>query len=558
MGAELWRLLWSMRGHVVWTLAAAAVLSMTTSVYALLAGPALVGFMSGKPGDVPMLDAVAPEAWAAAVRFETVGGLGAAVLLVAAVKAAAGWAHARATAQLGEAIALELRTRLHRGLLRMTSDDVAAMGSGELASRAGPEVDAVERFAVAGVLGGVRDALQVAALVLTCCLTEPVLGLAALVSYPLLLLPVAWFGRRARAAAQAAQAARGALATVVVDHAQTLSPLQVAGALSWAQTRFTRMAADVGGAAVAAVSARAAAAPLSEVAGAIALVGTLALARARVDAGVSTPESAIAFLAALLLLYTPVKSLVRAGETAAPAGAAWSRLIEVWDAAAEVPVHRGDAAREGGPEAPPGVRLEAVRVVRSGRMVLDLPALTIRAGVVTAVVGPNGAGKTTLAWLLLDLLRPTEGRLAWSPARPIAAAWVPQEGGLLRATWRDNLTLGLPAVSDERLQQALERFGLMTAWRARSEGFDARLDEGGVGLSVGERRRLLMARAWLADAALVVLDEPEAGLDVDGQVEWVTALARLREGRTIVLLTHSAALLEAADDIVRLVDGRRC
>jgi ATP-binding cassette subfamily C protein CydD len=67
-----------------------------------------------------------------------------------------------------------------------------------------------------------------------------------------------------------------------------------------------------------------------------------------------------------------------------------------------------------------------------------------------------------------------------------------------------------------------------------------------------------MARAWLADAALVVLDEPEAGLDMNGQSELAAALARLREGRTLVLLTHSAALLAEANHVVRLVDGRRC
>ena len=550
MWPELWRLLWARRGRVAWTLAAASLLSASTSAYALLAGPALVGFMSGKPGAVPGVEAIAPE-------FDSVATLGAAVLAVAFVKAAAGWLHARATAELGQSLALELRTRLHRGLLKMQSDRAWAMGSGELASRAGPEVEAVERCAVAGVLGGVRDALQVVALVVTCCVTEPILGLAALVSYPLLLLPVAWFGRRARAAAQAAQTARGALATVVVDHSLALAPLQVAGAQGWAHRRFTETASTLGRAAVAAVSARAAAAPLSEVAGAVALVGTLALARARVDAGASTPESAIAFLAALLLLYTPVKSLVRAGETAAPAHAAWIRLQDVgcFEAGTSSPSER---VAEPTCLAPPEVRLEGVRVERSGREVLNLANLVIKAGDVTAVAGPNGAGKTTLAWLVLGLLQPTAGRVVWSPPGPHSVAWVPQEGGLLRATWRDNLTLGRLGLEDERLRLAIERFGLGAALRARPRGLEAQLDEGGAGLSVGERRRLLMARAWLADAALVVLDEPEAGLDLNGQSELAAALARLREGRTLVLLTHSAALLAEANHVVRLVDGRRC
>jgi subfamily B ATP-binding cassette protein MsbA len=556
----MWResltMLAAYRGAAALALVSAGLLSVSASAYAVLSGPALHGFVTGRPGTLPLTMLHGTMAFDALPAFGSMTALAAAVLVTALCKAAATWLHAWSSARLGERVAYALRVRLHAALLRQPVDVMRALGAGEVASRLGPEVDVFERFVVVGLLGGLRDALQVLALVATCLVAEPMLAAVAVVAYPLVLGPIAWVSRRARRTADEAQALRGAVATLAVEHAQGLAVLRVAQAEAYARARFEAVAGRLRDAAVRAVSARISATPLTEVAGAIALVGTLAVARWRVDAGQSTPESAIAFLAALLLLYTPIKGLVRGAEVRAPASAAWARLQTFRDAPASAA-----AVSTAAPEHGWGLRLDGVSVMRDRRRVLETVTCDLPAGRVTAVVGPNGAGKSTLAWVVLGLLPHSEGELRWldasgrlrpSDKRP-ATAWVPQEGGLLRASLADNLTLGCPApLPSETLVEAMLRFGLGPVLDARGGALETALDEGGAGLSLGERRRLLFARAWLSSAPFVVLDEPEAGLDTEGLDRVIESIRALQDGRTVLLLTHEPRLIALAAHVFEL------
>jgi ABC-type transport system involved in cytochrome bd biosynthesis fused ATPase/permease subunit len=130
---------------------------------------------------------------------------------------------------------------------------------------------------------------------------------------------------------------------------------------------------------------------------------------------------------------------------------------------------------------------------------------------------------------------------------------VPQEGGLLRATLAENLTLGSTTQwPREALVQAMMRFGLGPVLDVRAGDLGTRLEEGGAGLSLGERRRLLFARAWLSSAPFVVLDEPEAGLDSEGLDRVIEAIRALQEGRTVLLLTHEPRLVALAENVFEL------
>ena len=556
MWSESLTMLAAHRGAAALALVSAGLLSLSTSAYAVLAGPALHGFVTGRPGTLPLTMLDGTRAFDNLPAFGTLGALAAAVLVAAVCKAATTWLHAWSSARLGERVAYALRVRLHAALLRQPVDAMRALGAGEVASRLGPEVDVFERFVVVGLLGGVRDALQVLALVATCLIAEPMLAAVAVIAYPLVLGPIAWVSRRARRTADEAQALRGAVATLAVEHAQGLAVLRVAQAEVYAGRRFEAAAGRLRDAAVRAVSARIASTPLTEVAGAVALVGTLAVARWRVDAGQSTPESAIAFLAALLMLYTPIKGLVRGAEVRAPASAAWARLQTFRDAPPS-----GAPVVPAAPDRGWGLRLEEVSVVRDGRRVLETVTCDLPASRITAVVGPNGAGKSTLAWVVLGLLPPSEGRLRWldaagrerTPDERPATAWVPQEGGLLRATLAENLTLGCPVQwPHEALVHAMMRFGLGPVLDARAGDLGTRLEEGGAGLSLGERRRLLFARAWLSSAPFVVLDEPEAGLDSEGLDRVIESIRALQEGRTVLLLTHEPRLVALAENVYTL------
>jgi ATP-binding cassette, subfamily C, bacterial CydD len=179
-------------------------------------------------------------------------------------------------------------------------------------------------------------------------------------------------------------------------------------------------------------------------------------------------------------------------------------------------------------------------------------------------VGESGAGKSTVGALLLGLLAPTAGRIliggvdlaqcdieAWRRL----TAWVPQHPTLLRGTVAENIRLGDPHASEARVREAAALAGAHAFVTRLPEGYAARVGDGERSLSPGERRRIALARAFLRDAPLVILDEPTADLDLASVALVSAAVQRLRRGRTMLLIAHRPELVRHADRVVHLVNG---
>jgi ABC-type transport system involved in cytochrome bd biosynthesis fused ATPase/permease subunit len=206
-----------------------------------------------------------------------------------------------------------------------------------------------------------------------------------------------------------------------------------------------------------------------------------------------------------------------------------------------------------------------VTTAEGGRRPLDDLSLEIAPGEATAVVGPSGAGKSTLLRVLLGLQPVGSGSVrcgrlevgdmdldAWRRG----IAWMPQRPVLLPATLAENLRLADDDADEESLWTALCTAGL-GAWAAGLPGgLAARLGEGGVAVSAGERRRLALARIALRDPALVLVDEPTANLDALTAALVCDALERVIAGRTAVLVTHDPAVAALAARAVALDAGR--
>jgi ABC-type multidrug transport system fused ATPase/permease subunit len=162
------------------------------------------------------------------------------------------------------------------------------------------------------------------------------------------------------------------------------------------------------------------------------------------------------------------------------------------------------------------------------------------------------------------LLEPTNGRITvggldLAVCSPDAwwrlVAWVPQRPSLLRGTVTENIRLGDPGASDSRVREAARLAAADGFIEALPGGYDTVIGDGGRPLSPGERRRLGLARAFLRDAALVILDEPTADLDPENVERVGEAVERLREGRTVLLIAHRPELVRRADRVVRLEHG---
>ncbi len=182
-----------------------------------------------------------------------------------------------------------------------------------------------------------------------------------------------------------------------------------------------------------------------------------------------------------------------------------------------------------------------------------------------ALVGESGSGKSTLAALLLRFAEPSSGRILVGGddlAAVDAEAWrrtlsyVPQRPTLFRGTVADNIRLGDPAADDERVRRAASLAGAHDFVSALPDGYRTVVGDGGRAVSAGERRRIALARAFLRDAPLVVLDEPTADLDPVGAALVHRAIETLCRGRTVLLVAHRPELASTADRVVRLDEGR--
>ncbi|PBC83749.1 MULTISPECIES: thiol reductant ABC exporter subunit CydD [unclassified Streptomyces] len=268
-------------------------------------------------------------------------------------------------------------------------------------------------------------------------------------------------------------------------------------------------------------------------------------------------------------LYTGLMVLVLAPEAYLPlrqVGAQYHAAAEGLSAAEEIfAVLETPLRTPGTAPAPEGTALtvEELVVRHPGRTADSLPATSfeVRPGETVALVGPSGAGKSTLLSVLLGFTAPYGGR-ALVDGRDIASlspeswrqriAWVPQHPHLFAGTIAENVRLARPEADDAAVRNALGGAGALDFIDALPDGMATRLGESGAGLSAGQRQRLALARAFLADRPVLLLDEPTANLDGATEEAMVAAIGRLAVGRTVLLVVHRPALLAVADRVVRL------
>ncbi len=271
-----------------------------------------------------------------------------------------------------------------------------------------------------------------------------------------------------------------------------------------------------------------------------------------------------AFLVLLLVpeFFLPLRNLATHYHARLSALAAAGRIFEVLDAK---PPRRAGVLTA--PEAPIALSCRGLSVAYApGRPVLCGIDCDIPAGRMTALVGPSGAGKSTLAAALLGFVLPSQGRVMVNGTTPLdhiapeewwrRLAYVPQAPRLFSGTIASNLRLARPDADLPALRRAAAEAGALSFIEALPRGFDTELGEGGAGLSGGQVQRLALARAFLKDAPLLILDEATANLDLETEAELVAAIARLAAGRTAVVIAHRLATIEAAGQILVLEQGR--
>jgi ATP-binding cassette subfamily C protein CydD len=310
------------------------------------------------------------------------------------------------------------------------------------------------------------------------------------------------------------------------------------------------------------------------------LLATLGTAVVAVEVGLRLLYARMAFREALFVLilapefYRPLRALGSAFHAGMAGREAAERIRQVL--AADAPVvapavlstsGAAGGGAGGGWDRPPRIELEGVRFAYgAGRPpALDGASFAIESASTSALIGPTGAGKTTVVGLLLRFLELQVGTVRvdgqplaeWTPEGwRRGVAWVPQRPRLFHGSLLDNVEIARPGATREEVEEAASAAQLEPLLRDLPRGWSTAVGEGGERLSGGEAQRVALARAFLKDAPVLLLDEPTGHLDSAQEAAVLSAIRRLRRGRTVLLVAHRITSVLDADRIVFLDHGR--
>ncbi|HWY48817.1 MAG TPA: ABC transporter ATP-binding protein [Bryobacteraceae bacterium] len=278
--------------------------------------------------------------------------------------------------------------------------------------------------------------------------------------------------------------------------------------------------------------------------------------------GAITPGTFIAFLSYAMRLFPPIQALMGLYTNLATARVSLGRVGQIFDTSPEVveapnaislPRVRGD------------VDFEEVSLSFDRNPVLDRVSFSVRAGETLAIVGSSGSGKSTIADLLLRMLEPDGGvvRLDGNDLRGVRLAdlrrqvvLVEQEPFVFHTSIAENLRYAFPNASQRDLEEAARAAGIDSFIRNLPQQYETTVGERGMALSAGERQRIALARAFLADPAVLVLDEPTASLDPVSERQVIAGYEAIMQGRTTILISHRLELASQADRVI-VLDGAR-
>lgn len=478
----------------------------------------------------------------------------------------------KAAAQFGQSVAIQavvlrviegLQNDLFRALTRADLAAVARDAPARHAARFTTDA-ALIREALTKSINAVADALTVIGLVASMVYLDWQMSLVGGLLYPIAVLPILKLGKRIRRASGGMQERVGEAAAALTESfgaARVVRAYRLEAAEeARAAGLFARLRESLYGIA----RTRASLDPMLEALGGFAVAAVLAFVGWRVSMGSGTLGEFTGFVAALLIASRPVRALGSLNAALQEGLAGLGRVYGVMD----VPRRIADAA-DAAP-LPPGhgrIAFEGVGFTYDGVPDAALSGLTFTAepGQTIALVGPSGAGKSTAIALVPRLYDATEGAVLIDGAdiRGVtlaslrdAIAYVGQEATIFDDTALANIACGHPGATRAEVEDAARAAAAHDFLAALPQGYDTVLGPGGSRLSGGQRQRVSLARALLRNPRILLLDEATSALDAENEALVQQALARLRAGRTTLVIAHRLATVRDADRIVVMDKGR--
>jgi ATP-binding cassette subfamily B protein len=464
--------------------------------------------------------------------------------------------------RIGESFLRDLRLRVFDHLQRLSMPFYDREKAGVIVSRMTSDVDSMQELVQMGLLMFVSNGLLLTVSVLVLAAVSWKLLALSVICLPAVIVASIKFQRDSNAAYLDVRDGIGNTLSRLQEGIAGVRVVQAFGREDVESARFQDGNRRLYEAHMRSVRISAWYLPVIELAGLLTTAIAVGVGGWWVHTGDLTIGTVTFFVLTLSNLFEPVQQLSQLFNIVQSAGASLNKLFGLLDTAVDVP------ERPGAVDLPERGELEVDAVdfaYAGGAPVLTDVSLHIPVGARIALVGPTGAGKSTLAKLIARLYDPTAGAVRYAGVDLRDATLqslrqrvvvVPQEGFLFNGTILDNLRLARADATDEQVLEALDAIGVRERFASLPDGLDTEVRERGSRLSAGEKQLVSLARAALADPAVLVLDEATSSLDPGTEVVVERAMARLMEGRTVIVIAHRLSTAERADLVGVVAEGR--
>jgi subfamily B ATP-binding cassette protein MsbA len=463
---------------------------------------------------------------------------------------------------VGESIIRELRDKLYDRIQDLSLAFFQEEKTGALMSRITNDVNIIKSMVSTAVTSSLRDIFTVVGLIFVIFYRDWKLALIATVILPFAYFPIVEFGRRTRKVSKGYQEAMAEMTSFLHETFAGNKIVKAFGMEAFEKDRFRKKTRRLFKLEMKTIKYRALTSPVMEILGGIGAALVIWYGGYKVIVGSSTPGTFFSFLAAVLMLYGPVKALAKINTQVQRGLAASDRVFDILEMESDI------KEKENPVVIPDGNHRVVLKNVsfkyREDRVLKDIN-LTAHEGEIIALVGMSGGGKTTLVNLIPRFYDVTEGsvkvddidvRDATIASLRRQIAIVTQEPILFNDTIRNNIAYGCPEASMEGIENAAKAAYAYDFIQGFPGGFQTVIGELGGRLSGGEKQRLCIARALLKDAPILILDEATSSLDSEAESTVQKALENLMQGRTTFVIAHRLSTISYAHRIVVIVNGR--
>lgn len=488
---------------------------------------------------------------------QVVGGLLFLPLLVA-LRGVTGYLNSYCMAWVSERVVNDLRVDVLEKLSSLSLDFFNRAKTGDLLTRVNQDTTALQRCLGLGFADLVKEPFTVLSILIGLLLIDWQLTAMAVIFIPLCVLPVILLGRKVRKASAGSTQASVSQASLLVEMLSGIRVVKAFGLEKEQVGRFRKLSRDLVHHGMKGTRAKEQVNPIIET---ISMLG-LGLLVVYIAYRQRTVGEMVAFLTGLALIYTPIKKLAALHVLFEQTSVGIERLLEIFR---EQPTVREPLEPKPIKTFRSGITFRDVSFAYADRPVLHQINLTISKGVKLGVAGESGSGKSTLVNLIFRFYDPTQGKIEIDgyDLRELAAldlrqlmALVSQEVVLFDLSVADNIACGKPGASRSEVEMAARAAYAHDFIAQLPEGYDTRIGERGVTLSGGQRQRIAIARAFVRNAPILVLDEATASLDSQSEAEVQAAIESLSQNRTVVSVAHRLSTLAQTDAILVLSQGR--